>query len=518
MDILQRIPIFGWAISAGVVLAIGGFFIAGKEEGAEAYEYVVATTTDVVREVTVTGHVKPASGIDLSFDQAGTLAALFVEVGDRVDAGDPIASLINDDIRADLDQARATAAYQEAQYDLLISGARTEAIQLDRAKVVAAEQSLEDASRSAVDALGDAYTAADDAIRNKVDQFFDNPRTNIPQVTFSLSDVQLRQVIESGRVTIEGVLVAWEVPLAASAGPAMLSLALENSVNRLRAVRDYLASVALAVNSLKADTSQSQATIDGYRTDIGTARSQIDTALSSLTAAQTAVRSGVSSLEVVRRTLALTEAPLREEDRLAAAAKLTEARAALRRAHARLNKTALSAPFDAVVDKKNVTVGESVGVHEPIVRLSADAALTIEMFVPETDVVSLAIGDTARVSFDAYDGLRLFAAAVTSIESAETIIEGVPTYKTTLILTTPDEHIRSGMTATIIIETERREGVVAVPGRSVIESEGRIYVRILNDDTIVEERDIVTGVRGSDGMVEVSSGVSLGDRVIVFTR
>ena len=55
------------------------------------------------------------------------------------------------------------------------------------------------------------------------------------------------------------------------------------------------------------------------------------------------------------------------------------------------------------------------------------------------------IGDNANITLDAYDSDVVFGARVTSIEPAETIVDGVATYKTTLQFNKKDRRVRSGM-------------------------------------------------------------------------
>ena len=53
--------------------------------------------------------------------------------------------------------------------------------------------------------------------------------------------------------------------------------------------------------------------------------------------------------------------------------------------------------------------------------------------MPEADIAKVAIGDLASSTLDAYGSYVDFPAQVTMIDPAETVIEGVPTYKVTLV-------------------------------------------------------------------------------------
>jgi multidrug efflux pump subunit AcrA (membrane-fusion protein) len=74
------------------------------------------------------------------------------------------------------------------------------------------------------------------------------------------------------------------------------------------------------------------------------------------------------------------------------------------------------------------------------------------------------------------------------------------------------------MTADAEITTDVHHNVLTVPTRSVITEEGRSFVRILGLEGTLEERDVVTGLRGSEGTIEVREGLAEGEQVVVFVQ
>lgn len=86
-----------------------------------------------------------------------------------------------------------------------------------------------------------------------------------------------------------------------------------------------------------------------------------------------------------------------------------------------------------------------------------------------------------RATLDAYGRDEEFAATVSEIDPAETVREGVATYKVILNFDAPDDRIRVGMSANVDIETAKRAGVFAVPARAVISKNGNKILRILRD-------------------------------------
>jgi len=187
---------------------------------------------------------------------------------------------------------------------------------------------------------------------------------------------------------------------------------------------------------------------------------------------------------------------------------------------ANLAKVTLRAPIAGVVTQQDARVGEIVGANTVLVSLIAPEAFQIKTQVAEADIAKVLVGNVATFTLDAYEDDVIFDAGVFSIDPAETVIEGVATYKTMLNIKNPDERIRAGMTANVEILTAEKSDVISIPARAVTLDNGndRKYVKILNEDGTVSERDVETGLRGSEGFVEIVSGVDEGDQIITFIR
>jgi NitT/TauT family transport system permease protein len=115
-----------------------------------------------------------------------------------------------------------------------------------------------------------------------------------------------------------------------------------------------------------------------------------------------------------------------------------------------------------------------------------------------------------------------FTATVTAIDPAEKVIQGVVFYQATLMFTSPDvQMVKPGMSANVTIETARKEGVLYLPQRSVLEEDGKKFVRVPNNSEDPSSFDVVyvtTGLRANDGLLEIVSGVSEGQTVILTIK
>lgn len=190
-----------------------------------------------------------------------------------------------------------------------------------------------------------------------------------------------------------------------------------------------------------------------------------------------------------------------------------EATEALARLH--LAQQSIHAPFSGVVSEVKAKPGEFVTAGSTVVSLMNPSTFVVEANVPETDIATLQTGMAASITLDAFPDAKAWPATITSIEPFAHIIEGIPTYKVTLSFQEPDSHLRSGFTANVTIHVDQKDNVIAVQRRTLLEKDGKTYVSLLKDDGSIEERVVETGFVGTDGFVEIVSGLREGEQVII---
>lgn len=502
------------------VLVAGGYFYFGREQKPK-YEYVMAQRGDLVQEVSVTGRVKPAENVSLAFEKSGLVRAVYAEVGQIVNIGQALAALDNTELAAQLKQAEANIKAERAKLEELKSGTRPEDIEVQLVRIRNYEIALEDAKRNLVDKLQDVYTKADDAVRNKTDQFFSNPRTNNPKLIFSSSD-QLKTDTEWKRLMIESVFITWKQKLGSLSTDSDLTSYVLDAKKYSKEIQFFLDQVALLINGLTSSSQFSQATIDSWKSDTSIARTNINTAVSNLTSAEEKLKNAESNLLLGKQELILKRAGTIPEQVLAQEARMESALANAENLQAQINKTVLRSPIAGVVSAQKAKVGEIAAANVAVVSLISSARYEIEANIAEADIAKVKIGQMAKVTLDAYGNDTVFEVQVVEIDPAETIVDGVATYKTTFQFTRLDERVKSGMTANIDISTEKREGVIIVPQRAVIIKSGEKTIRIIESpevsQPVVKEIKVKTGLRGSDGNIEITEGIKEGDKVITFSE
>ena len=495
-------------IAVAIVLIAGGVWYMLSSGGEE--DVIIVSRSDFVAETSVSGTVVAAQAVDLGFTQSGRVAGVYAAVGQIVAQGALLAQIENGDLSAAVLQKEA--ALETAQADLaeLVSGTRPEEIAVSQAEVASKETVLSQANQALFDAILDAYTESDTAIRNDTDQIFDNPNVN-PQLKLFVTDTHTKLTAEGGRTAMEGMLVAWNSALSSLSASADLSSATSLAEQNLTATKNYLAQVNTALNTAIPSTNITQTTINGYIDDVATARGNIGRASSALTTAVTAHKNAVTARTTAARNLELKEAGSTPAEISAQEARVKAAEADLANARAQLRKTLVVAPFSGIVTRMDAKMGEIISPNTPEIALQSVGTFQIESFVPEVNIAKLAVGNPAEATLDAYGPSVQFPARVVAIDPAETVRDGVSNYKTTLQFDAPDPRIRSGMTADVLIQTAHNEDTIVIPQAALYTKDGAHYVDV-RVSRGRQARLVETGL-SSLGKVEILSGLSLGEAV-----
>ena len=496
-----------------IVVVLFGAWLLVSSNGKDDTQTLTVQRGTFTQQVSVSGKVVAAQDVDLGFSQGGRVSGVYAKVGDFVQAGAALAEIENGELRASILQKQAALEREQASLALLKEGTRLEELDVARSEVESDTVALARAQSSLVEAVKDAFTTSDDVIRNILDQFVDNHRTN-PQLTFIVSDAQLENAVESARRTMEATLTTWQRNVEGLAADAALPGAVSEAQYNLIQVASLLTNANAALNKAVLTGSATQSVIDGYKTDIASARDAVNTAASALTTAVTAERNAVAALDTSRKNLTLKQAGTRASDIAAQEADVKAAEADLASARAQLDKAIIRAPFTGLVTKMDLRVGAIASANTSEAAMVSSGVFQIESFVPEVNIALIEVGDEAEVTLDAYGSDTIFTASILSIDPSDTIRDGVSTYRAVLQFSKADPRIKSGMTANVVITTDERDGVISIPQGIVSERGGKKYVSVQTADGVVE-REVTTGAVSSLGNIEILSGLSEGDMVIL---
>ena len=133
-----------WIVLSVMVLAATGgatWYAFKRSAGATGPATALVARRDLSATVTATGTIKAMVGAEVKVGSRipGRVDQLAVQVGDRVKAGQVIARLEQEDLRAAVELARANLANAEAKLATVRNGARTQEIQTAEANLRQAE-------------------------------------------------------------------------------------------------------------------------------------------------------------------------------------------------------------------------------------------------------------------------------------------------------------------------------------------------------------------------------------------
>lgn len=520
-----------------------GFFRKVKNPFFEIYFVKKENLNEIV---SVTGKVKPAQEAKLNFEKSGMVVKIFVSVGTQVKKNQLLSQLSSLDLYVELKRAQANLAQAQAQkknseslfnFQLtklaeLKRGSRKEEIDIKKSEIEISQQNIQNEYHDTPRVLQYALALTDDAIRNKTTGIFSG--SFFSKYTYALNNCSQTEADESERYRFLSENIITDLQEKILKNSLLAEAELDSLLNEFKNHNITFQITLNTINNLLTqDCVINDSTLDSYRANILSAKSSLNTANSSINAKIQNLATFKRQIEKLKRELALMLSGASQEEVkaqefqveqaragiLSQEAQISQAEAQVLAAYAQLEKATLRAPFDGIVSRVDVKIGETALPSSNGFSLISENQYEIETFVPEVDIAKLEIGKKAEVTLDAYGDFESFEAVVSSIDPAETVIEGVPTYRVMLNFSNQDEKIKSGMTANVDIITQTRENVLAIPQRAVTVKNGIKTVKILSgENALPVEKEVAIGIVGAGGNVEVLSGLQEGDKIVLYEK
>jgi RND family efflux transporter MFP subunit len=545
----------------GIVL-IGGYLAVKSSEDKFEYETYKADLGQVVEVISATGSIAPSSKIKLQPQVPGKVVNIPVEEGDEVSKGDLLIQLDVGDINAQILAQQAALASAQAKLAQYESGATQQelavaqrAVETSRSRLEASKVARDDAQAAydtavlKADAqlqsnlftfksdLEDAAIAAEDGVNRLTDALY--TAAGFPSFTVTNSQVQSNAVnsrgaalssltpINEAYASVNGDISSDNIRAQYVVMLPHLKIVkghLEDSVQMLNSAvgvsSTTLATYQLNANSALSALSTAMQSLANDNTSLALREqlndSDINTALASLNTAKNNVTTNEGLLAEAQASLDLTSIGTREEIVSAQRAVVSAERARLAGLQNDWEKRRINAPVDGVVTLVAAEPGENVSTTQTVVMMNAKGNLEVVANISEIDIAKISIGDAVTIELDAFTAGEQWTGSVVAIQPAETVVDNVIFYETTIRFDSEDTRLRSGMTADLDIETDRKESVLRVPVRAVKPSNGDMYVEILNNRGVVEERIVEVGLE-TDDYAEIFSGIDEGDEIIVYT-
>lgn len=481
-----------------VVLIVLGLIIF--KNGKATNGTITISHSDFTNQVSISGKVVASEEVDMGFKNGGRIGRIFVSVGkgegetETVKAGTLIAAL---------DAKDAVQAVRDAE------------ISLESAKLSLAKLQLESSNENLGSDLKKAY---DDGFTAVSDSFLDLSVIIVGLEDIlnedNLSDSAVRNsgpTAENYRNEAENLFYKADNALKnnrknfrlldRNSSKSAIEAIIDETYETAKIFSNAIKSAKNLVDYLADDTNKetefvsSKETLAGYTDDIN---GHLDELLSAENNIKD-YKDAFSSTDLDKEDALL--AVKREENNL-------------QDAKNNLSDYYIRAPFDGIVTRIDAKVGEIASPNVPLVKMMSADTFQVESFVPEVNIAEIRFGDEASITLDAYGEDVLFYAKVISIDPAETIRDGVSTYKIKLQFDVKDDRIKSGMTASVKMITFSKPNVIVIPGGVIFDKDGKKFVQVKVDEGVVE-KEIILGMTSSLGQVEVVSGLVDGDKVVL---
>ena len=178
----------------------------------------------------------------------------------------------------------------------------------------------------------------------------------------------------------------------------------------------------------------------------------------------------------------------------------------------RLAKLRIAAPYDGIVIRKTVEVGETKTPGAPLFVLADPAELYVEAPIDESESAKIRVGQGAKLYPDAYLG-ESFAGTVSEIKPVVEVSKEVSRANSIRILpTAPHKPFRLGMSVDVEVLTGGKDNVLLAPSAAVMERGGQKFVYVATNGKALR-KDVTTGISNWE-RTEIVGGISPGDLVI----
>ncbi len=416
----------------------------------------------ISQNISATGSVNPQTGygVNIGSQITGRVKVLDADVGSVLDANQIIAELDLPDVKAQYEQAKAN---------------------LDSAKQKLYEQES---------GLGQQQIMVSTDLATK-------------RADLDSAEKNYRQAVDNANLQVKNAEAAIH-QVKANADNAKTYLAREQQL----LAKGYVAKSD--VDNQQAQYLVYAAQLDAAEQSLALTRTQTATAIKTT---QNALSDAKQALMMSKANVVNNEIKLQEIADAKAAVKAAIDAVAV--AKAQYDKTMIRTPIPGTVVALDVQQGETIaaGLSSPtLIRVVNLKRLQVDVFVDESDIGSVRLGQQASVTVDAYPN-RVFKGHVIKIARGATMQGNVVTYDTTIAIEQPQGLLMPDMTATAKIMVGSHNNVLTVPIEAVKFGKRGQMVYVLQHGAVKPQK-VSVGV-SDDTHTEILSGLKEGETIVL---
>ena len=447
------------------------------------YRTALVTYGTITQTIGMAGNLAPVSEADLNFASAGTVQTVYVQVGQSVGVGAPLATLDSSLLAAQLQQAQATLASTQAKRSQDLAGPTSQNLTSAQNSVNSAQVSVNNAQTSLADtqAINAQSVSTAQAAVNDAQKLVD-------------ADTLL---VTQDNATLTADLATMTASCAIS-GPSCAADTAKVAADRTKLAADQQllakdqATLTAATNSLAMTTAKVQQSNNQAAAALASMQQQFAAAKSSLAALATGA---------TWQTISMDDAQIQINQ------------ISVNTLQHQLDSTTITAPIPGIVSQVNVKAGQAVS--------SSSAANAIVIFTPgayavtgtvsDSQVNLVAVGQDAQIT--PAGSTQALLGKITSIAPAATISSGVATFAVTAQLTDTSNSIRPGTSATVSIVLNQVVHVLTVPTSAVRTTAAGSTVQVLVNGV---PKPVAVVIGASDPTrIQIVSGLQLNQVVVI---
>jgi HlyD family secretion protein len=512
--------------SVAVALALGS---CATGSGAPTARTETVSRADITAGVSASGSLSAVGTQNLGFAASGKLTSVRVHVGDRVKAGQVLATVDATAAKAALAQAKGNLHAQQAGLARLtsattVSGAQNAANQADT--IVAA-------TRGQVAATADADSAAISRAKTQLN-----------------TDEDAKDDASSALKKVEAACKAGQTSAGAAAAlvqKAQQQLAAGDAAGAAATLAQVNASAGSGDSTACSQVPTAQAAVTGAKQKVeadktavvsAEQKKKVDAAAGKLSVAS-AQQSAIAAQNGLDSSSADRPHSIDQQQAL-----VDSAEAAVRSAQKVVDDTTLKAPSDGTIEVVNGAKGEYVapstgttaqapgsaaaipgstaatsttGASRPggsqFMVLSNVKKLQLVLPFEQSDAAQVLPNQKVSVQVDAVPDAVLDGHVI-SVAPSSSANSGAISYYVTIALDQTDSKLRDGQTARGTVHTLEKDNVLSVANAAVHRQGSTTTVVLLASDGSQQSAPFEAGVVGSD-RTEVLSGLTEGQRVVL---
>jgi len=476
------------ALVLGTAIVGGTLVYAQAAKVTTTYRTALVTYGTITQSIGMAGNLAPANEADLNFASAGTVQNLYVQVGQAVGAGTPLATLDTTLLSAQLLQAQATLSSAQAKLSQDQAGPTGQSLTSAQNSVASALVSMNNAQTSLADTQ---------AINAQAVAVAQAPVT-AAQSALTAEQALLKPTIDADNAKLAADTLAMQTACAATpptncttATSTVTADQAQLKTDNQPVVADQ-ATLTAAQSTLAAATAKAQQSNDQAAAQLASMQQQYSAAKSSLSAQQTST----------------TPQTIQMDD-----AQISIDQVNVNSVQHQLDGATLTSPIPGIVSQVNIKAGQSVtggGTTSAIVIFSP-GSYNLTGTVSDSQVNLVAIGQGVQVT--PAGSTQALLGKITLIAPAATVSSGVATFAVTAQLTDTSNAIRPGISASASIVINQVVHVLTVPTSAVHTTAAGSTVNVLQNG-VLKSVPVQTGA-SDPTRIEITSGLQANQVVVI---